>query len=40
MRLPREKRAVYYEDVKKKRGEKSLNKLIEDVREQWKKSCS
>lgn len=40
MRLPREKRAAYYEDVKKKRGEESLSKLIEDVREQWKKSCS
>ena len=40
MRQPREQRAAYYEDVKKKRGEASLSKLIEDVREQWKKSCS
>lgn len=34
----REKRAEYYADVKKRRGEAAAQQLIKNVREQWQKS--
>lgn len=38
MRWSREKRAEYYADVKKRRGEAAAQELIKNVREQWQKS--
>lgn len=35
MRWSREKRAEYYADVKKRRGEAALKELIEEVNKQW-----
>lgn len=35
MRWSREKRAEYYADVKKRRGETALKELIEEVNKQW-----
>ena len=35
MRWSREKRAEYYADVKKLRGEAAAQELIKNVREQW-----
>jgi hypothetical protein len=38
MRWSREKRAEYYAEVKKHRGETALKDLIEEVKKQWKTS--
>ena len=38
MRWSREKRAEYYGDVMKRRGEAAAQELIKNVREQWQKS--
>ena len=35
MRWSREKRAEYYADVKKRRGEAAAQQLIKEVKEQW-----
>lgn len=35
MRRPKEERAAYYADVKRYRGEKGLQDLIERVRNEW-----
>lgn len=35
MRWEREKRQGYYADVKKRRGEKALQSLVDEVNRQW-----
>ncbi len=35
MRWEREKRQGYYADVKKRRGEKALQALVDEVNRQW-----